>query len=65
MEAVKIGILVVLLLMSLYSCLDHIFVPHIKKRIKELEKRVEKIEDSVLPFNCIDNTDNNERGKDN
>ena len=65
METIEIGILVVLLLMSLYSCLDHIFVPHIYQRMKRLEKRIEKIEDNDLSFNCIDNTDNNERGKDN
>ena len=51
MTAIEIGILVVLLLLSLYSCLDHILVPLINRRISELDKRVRDLENEwSCPF---------------
>jgi hypothetical protein len=64
MNIVEIGMLAVLTLMSLYSCLDHIFVPKINKRLDRLEKEVKDLS-AGLKRGGVTNANDNKRGHNN
>lgn len=54
--------LTVIVLISFYSCLDHIFVPRINKRLDNLEKQINEIAQKENNLKEIENE--NQKGKD-